>query len=179
MNSGQLLVNGNDFYVGNGSNEKVQLARLSQVPSAYIHPSTKQCNYSYTHPTTKQCSGGDASTLNGMSVSQIISQSSSGSRYIHIYTGNDSGTTLSQVFTIPFNPTVVFIFRADGRYNNGSNITTYSFGTVSPSSQYFYIRDSMWGIYLNGKSITVKNVYNYQYSGFNFYGVQYIFLAFS
>lgn len=25
------------------------------IPSAYTHPTTKQCSYSYTHPTTKQC----------------------------------------------------------------------------------------------------------------------------
>ena len=27
-----------------------------QSGSAYVHPTTKQCNYSYTHPSTKQCS---------------------------------------------------------------------------------------------------------------------------
>lgn len=25
------------------------------IPSAYVHPSEKQCNYSYTHPSAKQC----------------------------------------------------------------------------------------------------------------------------
>lgn len=26
------------------------------IPSAYTHPTTKQCSYSYTHPSTQQCS---------------------------------------------------------------------------------------------------------------------------
>ena len=58
LNSGRLLVNGNDFYVGNSSSQKVQIARVDQIPSVtqYVHPTTKQCNYTYTHPSTKQCS---------------------------------------------------------------------------------------------------------------------------
>ena len=34
-----------------------QLALKSDIPNVtqYVHPSTKQCNYSYTHPSTKQC----------------------------------------------------------------------------------------------------------------------------
>lgn len=58
MVSGRLLVNGNDFYVGNSSSQKVQIARIDQIPSVtlYVHPTTKQCNYSYTHPSSRQCS---------------------------------------------------------------------------------------------------------------------------
>ena len=55
MNSGQILVNGSSFYIGNSSNSPCQLARLDQIPAGYVHPSTKQCNYSYTHPSTIQC----------------------------------------------------------------------------------------------------------------------------
>lgn len=33
----------------------MKLARLADIPAAYTHPATKQCNYSYTHPSTKQC----------------------------------------------------------------------------------------------------------------------------
>ena len=43
----------------------------------YIHPSSKQCNYTYTHPSSKQCTGGDCSTLNGKSASQIIQEATS------------------------------------------------------------------------------------------------------
>lgn len=49
-------MNGNDFYVGNGSCQLSQIARLNQIPAAYTHPTNKQCNYAYTHPTGKQCS---------------------------------------------------------------------------------------------------------------------------
>ena len=55
LNSGQLLVNGQEFYCGDASNGRCQLARLDQVPPAYTHPTTKVCNYSYTHPSGKQC----------------------------------------------------------------------------------------------------------------------------
>ncbi len=41
-----MLVNGNDFYCGNSSSSPCQLALKNQIPSAYVHPSTKQCNYS-------------------------------------------------------------------------------------------------------------------------------------
>nr|DAO30679.1 MAG TPA: hypothetical protein [Caudoviricetes sp.] len=41
-----MLVSGSDFYCGNSSSAPCQLALKSQIPSQYIHPSTKQCNYS-------------------------------------------------------------------------------------------------------------------------------------
>ena len=57
MVSGRLLVNGNDFYVGNSTSNLSQLALKTDIPSVaqYVHPAEKQCNYSYTHPSTKQC----------------------------------------------------------------------------------------------------------------------------
>ena len=44
--SGRLLVNGNDFYLGNSSSQKVQIARVDQIPTVtqYVHPSSIQCN---------------------------------------------------------------------------------------------------------------------------------------
>nr|DAO30530.1 MAG TPA: hypothetical protein [Caudoviricetes sp.] len=50
-----MLVSSNDFYCGNASGLPCQLALKNQIPSAYVHPSEKQCNYVYIHPTTKQC----------------------------------------------------------------------------------------------------------------------------
>ena len=50
-----MLVNGDDFYCGNSSGSLCQFALKSQIPSQYIHPSTKQCRYEYTHPAEKQC----------------------------------------------------------------------------------------------------------------------------
>ena len=48
--SGRLLVNGNDFYLGNSSSQKVQIARVDQIPSVtqYVHPTTKQCTWNPT-----------------------------------------------------------------------------------------------------------------------------------
>ena len=50
-----MLVNGSDFYCGNSSGSPCQFALKSQIPSQYVHPTSKQCNYAYTHPSTKQC----------------------------------------------------------------------------------------------------------------------------
>lgn len=41
-----MLVSGSDFYCGNSMNSPCQLALKNQIPSQYVHPSTKQCNYS-------------------------------------------------------------------------------------------------------------------------------------
>ena len=56
--SGRLLVNGDEFYLGNSSSQRIQIARVDQIPSVtqYVHPTEKQCNYSYTHPSSRQCS---------------------------------------------------------------------------------------------------------------------------
>ena len=45
--SGRLLVDGNDFYVGNSSSNLSQLALKTDIPtvSQYVHPSTKQCSW--------------------------------------------------------------------------------------------------------------------------------------
>ncbi len=40
-----MLVNGSDFYCGNSSSSPCQLALKSQIPSQYVHPTSKQCNY--------------------------------------------------------------------------------------------------------------------------------------
>ena len=50
-----MLISGSDFYCGNSSGSPCQFALKSQIPSAYVHPSTKQCSYAYTHPSEKQC----------------------------------------------------------------------------------------------------------------------------
>ena len=58
MNSGRTAVLGDSIYVGNSSNLPCQMALKSDIPSItpYVHPSTKQCNYTYAHPSTIQCS---------------------------------------------------------------------------------------------------------------------------
>lgn len=41
-----MLVSGDDFYCGNSSGSPCQFALKNQIPSQYVHPFTKQCNYS-------------------------------------------------------------------------------------------------------------------------------------
>ena len=59
-------MNNNTFYCGSSSNLPCQLALKTDIPNVtpYVHPSTKQCNYSYTHPTTIQCNA--ASEINSL-----------------------------------------------------------------------------------------------------------------
>ena len=91
LNSGQILVNGSSFYCGNSTSSLCQLALKSDIPNVtqYVHPSTKQCNYSYTHPSTKQCSWNpdltniNAKFLEGSTKQQIID--SAGNRPVKSY----------------------------------------------------------------------------------------------
>ena len=41
-----MLVSGSDFYCGNSASNLCQLALKSQIPSQYVHPANKVCNYS-------------------------------------------------------------------------------------------------------------------------------------
>ena len=69
MVSGRLLVNGNDFYIGNSTSNLSQLALKTDIPSVtqYVHPIEKQCNYIYTHPSEIQCNA--ASEINNLKTS--------------------------------------------------------------------------------------------------------------
>lgn len=82
-----MIITPNHAYIGPS---KLDLT----ADTKYIHPSSKQCNYTYTHPSSKQCTGGDCSTLNGKSAAQIIqeaSSSASGWKQIYNQTHNISG----------------------------------------------------------------------------------------
>ena len=48
LNNGKLVITPNHAYIGPN---KIDLTSDTK----YVHPSSKQCNYSYTHPATKQC----------------------------------------------------------------------------------------------------------------------------
>ena len=49
LNTGKILVTPNHCYIGPN---KIDLT----ADTKYVHPTTKQCNYSYTHPSKIQCS---------------------------------------------------------------------------------------------------------------------------
>ena len=86
--SERLLVDGNDFYVGNSSSQKVQIARADQIPQVtqYVHPTTKQCNYTYTHPSSKQCSWNPSGAWTSLR-DQTYSKSSVNFKYEHSVSG--------------------------------------------------------------------------------------------
>lgn len=56
-----------------GLNSVTELAKKTDVPAPYVHPSSKVC------------AGGDAGTLNGKTASQIISEATSSSRIVTLY----------------------------------------------------------------------------------------------
>ena len=51
LSTGQISVANNKVFCKLGNNE---IRDLTQ-DTAYVHPATKQCNYTYTHPSTPQC----------------------------------------------------------------------------------------------------------------------------
>ena len=78
MNSGQLLVKGNDVYIGNSSSNLSQLALKIDIPEEvvpYVHPSTIQCNAasaSHTHAAGDITSGTlNASRIPSLAASKI------------------------------------------------------------------------------------------------------------
>ena len=100
LNSGQILVSGSNFYCGSSTSGLCQLALKSDIPAAYTHPTTKQCNYFYTHPSTIQCSA--ATEINNLK----SSVSSGKTQVANAITGkgvsasqNDSFATLASKIT--------------------------------------------------------------------------------
>ena len=60
------------------------------IPSAYSHPASKQCNYSYTHPTSKQCNasiptGSSTATDIKMDGTQSAGSSSNFAKADHVH----------------------------------------------------------------------------------------------
>lgn len=70
--SGRLLVNGNDFYVGNSSQNPSQLALKTDIPtvSQYVHPTEKQCSWNpdLSNYYTKSEVDDKVSSTSGMSL---------------------------------------------------------------------------------------------------------------
>ena len=85
LDSGRMLVNGSSFYCGNSTSSLCELALKSDIPSVtqYVHPSTKQCNY------TPDLSNINAAKLQGYTYSQIISNATA-SNSIKIVSGTKS-----------------------------------------------------------------------------------------
>ena len=78
LNSGQLLVDGNDIYIGNSTSNPSQLALKIDIPEEvvpYVHPSTIQCNAasaSHTHAAGDITSGTfNASRIPSLAASKI------------------------------------------------------------------------------------------------------------
>lgn len=85
LDSGRMLVNGSSFYCGNSTSSLCELALKSDIPSVtqYVHPSTKQCNY------TPDLSNINAAKLQGYTYSQIINNATA-STSIKIVSGTKS-----------------------------------------------------------------------------------------
>ena len=85
LDSGRMLVNGSSFYCGNSTSNLCEFALKSDIPSVtqYVHPSTKQCNY------TPDLSNINAAKLQGYTYSQIISNAAA-SNSIKIVSGTKS-----------------------------------------------------------------------------------------
>lgn len=70
------------------------------IPSAYSHPSEKQCNYAYSHPTTKQCNasiptGSSTATDIKMNGTQSAGSSSNFAKADHVHPTDTSRAAAS------------------------------------------------------------------------------------
>ena len=128
MNSGRLLVDGNDFYVGNSSSQKVQIARADQIPNVtqYVHPTEIQCNAASEINSLKtSVSSGKTQVANAITGKGVSAS------------GNDSFATLAskinQITTgswyRSFNTNVAY---ADGSISSYTlNLTSYNYIAVT------------------------------------------------
>ena len=127
LNSGRILVNGSEFYCGNSTNGLCKLALSSDIPESaepYVHPATKQCNYTYTHPSEIQCNAASE-------ISSLKSSVSSGKAQIaSAITGKGVSTSSSASFsTMASNIAKI------------SGITSLEKAYLSTSNSYTYIVD--------------------------------------
>ena len=150
-----MLVSGSDFYCGNSSGAPCQFALKSQVPSQYVHPTSKQCNYTYTHPSTKQCnysvdlSGyAKSSDLNSLKTSvssgkQLVASAVTG-KGVQTAANASFQTIANNINAIPGAKTSASISSCGNWHgSNGSSPSLYSFDGTT-------IRISLCGAFTNG-----------------------------
>ena len=168
MNSGRILVSGSSFYCGNSTSSPCQLALKSDIPNVtqYVHPSTKQCNYSYTHPSAIQCSA--ATEINNLK----SSVSSGKTQVANAITGkgvsasgNDTFATLAskigQITTITQTQQNILNFSKTYRPTDSS----YTMTTISVPTMYLCNTNYSGGRYLASTNITKYTPSNYSTGG--------------
>ena len=155
MNSGRILVNGSDIYIGGSSSEKIQIARVDQIPQVtqYVHPAEKQCNYVYTHPSEIQCNA--ASEINSLKSSVSNGKSAIASAI----TGKGVSTASDATFqTMANNINSIqsrnsFDLKVDSEFGTSPYALAYSFGPNTYS-------------FMNGMTIRLVRGTNYNISEF-------------
>ena len=93
LNKGCLVCSNSKVFAG--TNGVVELAKSTDVPAPYIHPTTKQCNYSYTHPTEKQCNY--TPDLSNYATKADLSSVSSPWSLLESYTGSSNINALTNL----------------------------------------------------------------------------------
>lgn len=123
-------MNGNDFYLGNSSSQKVQIARVDQIPNVtqYVHPTTKQCNYSVSVVNNLT----STSTTAALSAAQgrILNQSHNFKTYSALAQIGltDGEETISEIFDAMSNNSMLS-YVVSGSQNQNGVYPSYS-GTV-------------------------------------------------
>ena len=101
------------------------MALKTDVPAQYVHPSTKQCNYSYTHPSAIQCNA--ATEINSLK----SSVSSGKTQVANAITGKGVATSSSATFaTMAANINSLKVATAAAQ-NLASNIVLSAFSSNS------------------------------------------------
>ena len=92
LNKGSIVAGSSKIWAG--LNAVTELAKKTDVPAAYVHPSTKVCI------------GGDAGTLNGKTAAQIVGEAST-SKGSLLYTGTIRMSSNSDTVPIPISLSLV------------------------------------------------------------------------
>ena len=175
-----MLVKNNEFYCGSAGNLPCQLARLDQIPAGYVHPSTKQCNYSYTHPSTIQCNASTEINSLKSSVSNGKSAIASAITDKGISTAADAtfqtmANNIASIFSgIPYNEQWTSISTASISNTNSRDLKSSTKYLIS-----MYTGDGGWGGYSQVYFIDIINntCITARYGGYVSYTPQIVILS--
>ena len=171
MNSGRLLVNGNDFYIGNGSSQLSKIAREDQIPSSYTHPTEIQCNASFEINNLKSSVSNGKSAIASAITGKGVSTASNAT--FQTMANNINSIVIPKQY-VPVNFGNYQLIKTDSMYGTATSQTEYKIYTfnIDPSARYIYASFGRWG-YGDQTNILVliqENLYTSNYARYGFGG---------
>ena len=159
--SGRLYVTESEIMCGLNGGSSAKL--YPQSGSAYVHPTTKQCNYSYTHPSTKQCSWSpnlsNYATKSELNELRDLIESSQGPTIVDSGTVSDAANAGKPVYVSisSCNYVVVTLLNPPFGYTDTATIYKGSSATLySNTASYLYTQTFV--LNSSGTQLTVSGV---------------------